>query len=245
MSHELRTPLNAIIGYASLLRDGIPEPATAGQRHQLDRIGASAKHLLALIDEVLTLSRLDLGRERVTPTPIAVAVLVEEAAAMTEPEAKRKGLVLALEVPPPEISMTTDAGKLRQALVNLIGNAVKFTDHGTVRVRAWAEREGEELVFEVEDTGIGIAPEHLPRVFDAFWQVDQAPTRRVGGTGLGLHVTRRLERLLGGDVTARSTAGAGSCFTIRMPRAWWGTTDASHVPSLEPAREEELAAPPA
>jgi signal transduction histidine kinase len=245
MSHELRTPLNAIIGYASLLRDGIPEPATAGQRHQLDRIGASAKHLLALIDEVLTLSRLDLGRERVTPTPIAVAVLVEEAAAMTEPEAKRKGLVLALEVPPPDVTMTTDAGKLRQALVNLVGNAVKFTDHGSVRVRAWAEREGEELVFEVEDTGIGIAEEHLPRVFDAFWQVDQAPTRRVGGTGLGLHVTRRLVRLLGGDVLARSTVGAGSCFTIRMPRAWWGTTDASHVPAPETMREEELAAPSA
>ena len=245
MSHELRTPLNAIIGYASLLRDGIPEPASAGQRHQLDRIGASAKHLLALIDEVLTLSRLDLGRERVTPTPIAVGVLVEEAAAMTEPEAKRKGLVLALEVPSSDVTMTTDAGKLRQALVNLIGNAVKFTDHGSVRVRAWAEREGEELVFEVEDTGIGIASEHLPRVFDAFWQVDQAPTRRVGGTGLGLHVTRRLVRLLGGDVLARSAVGVGSCFTIRMPRVWWGTTDATHVPALEPAREEELAAPSA
>jgi signal transduction histidine kinase len=245
MSHELRTPLNAVIGYASLLRDGIPEPATAGQRRHLERIGASAKHLLALIDEVLTLSRLDLGRERVTPTPIAVAVLVEEAAAMTEPEAKRKGLVLALEVPPPDVTMTTDAGKLRQALVNLLGNAVKFTDHGSVRVRAWAEREGEELVFEVEDTGIGIAPEHLPRVFDAFWQVDQAPTRRVGGTGLGLHVTRRLVRLLGGDVLARRTVGAGSCFTIRMPRAWWGTTDASRVAAPEPAGEEELAAPPA
>jgi signal transduction histidine kinase len=233
MSHELRTPLNAIIGYGSLLRDGIPDPATSGQRQQIERIGASARHLLALIDEVLTLSRLELGRERVTPTSIVVATLVEEAAAMMEPEARRKGLALTLGLPDADLSMTTDAGKLRQALVNLIGNAVKFTDHGAVSVRAHVERDGEALVFEVEDTGIGISDEHLPRVFEAFWQVDQAPTRRVGGTGLGLHVTRRLVRLLGGDVTAQSTLGEGSCFIIRVPRAWWGTANTEEVEIVE------------
>jgi signal transduction histidine kinase len=221
MSHELRTPLNAIIGYGSLLRDGIPDPATPGQRQQLERIGASAKHLLALIDEVLTLSRLELGRERITPVRIGVASLCEEAAAMMEPEASRKGLVLTLQLPDADVTMTTDAGKLRQALVNLIGNAVKFTDRGHVQVRAWPEEMGDVLVFEVEDTGLGISAEHLPLIFDAFWQVDQAPTRRVGGTGLGLHVTRRLVRLLGGDVVARSVLGEGSCFTIRVPRAYW------------------------
>jgi len=225
MSHELRTPLNAIIGYGALLRDGIPDPATPGQRQQLERIGASAKHLLALIDEVLTLSRLELGRERITPARIGVASLCEEAAAMMEPEASRKGLALTMQLPEPEVTMTTDAGKLRQALVNLIGNAVKFTDRGEVQVRAWAEDDGEVLVFEIEDTGIGISAEHLPLVFDAFWQVDQAPTRRVGGTGLGLHVTRRLVRLLGGDVAARSVMGEGSCFTVRVPRAYWSSPD--------------------
>ncbi len=203
LSHELRTPLNAILGYVSLLRDGIPDPASPGQRQQLERIGASAKHLLALIDEVLTLSRLELGRERITPARIVVASLCEEAAAMMEPEASRKGLALTMQLPDSDVTMTTDAGKLRQALVNLIGNAVKFTDRGEVQVRARAEEDGEVLVFEVEDTGIGISAEHLSLVFDAFWQVDQAPTRRVGGTGLGLHVTRRLVRLLGGDVVAR------------------------------------------
>jgi signal transduction histidine kinase len=221
MSHELRTPLNAIIGYGSLLRDGIPDPATPGQRQQLERIGASAKHLLALIDEVLTLSRLELGRERISPTRVGIASLCEEAAAMMEPEASRKGLALTLHLPEPVYTMTTDAGKLRQALVNLIGNAVKFTDRGEVQVRAWGEDMGSVIVFEVEDTGLGISAEHLPLVFDAFWQVDQAPTRRVGGTGLGLHVTRRLVRLLGGDVVARSVLGEGSCFTIRLPRAYW------------------------
>jgi signal transduction histidine kinase len=225
MSHELRTPLNAIIGYGSLLRDGIPDPATPGQRQQLERIGASAKHLLALIDEVLTLSRLELGRERITPARIAVASLCEEAAAMMEPEASRKGLALTMQLPEADVTMTTDAGKLRQALVNLIGNAVKFTDRGEVQVRAWAEEDGEVLVFEVEDSGIGISAEHLPLVFEAFWQVDQAPTRRVGGTGLGLHVTRRLVRLLGGDVAARSVMGEGSCFTVRVPRAYWSSPD--------------------
>ena len=121
MSHELRTPLNAIIGYGSLLGDGIPDPVTAGQRRQIERIGVSARHLLALIDEVLTLSRLDLGRERITPTPIDVATLVEEAAAMMEPEARKKGLTLSLVLPVEAVSMVSDAGKLRQALVNLLG----------------------------------------------------------------------------------------------------------------------------
>jgi signal transduction histidine kinase len=235
MSHELRTPLNAIIGYGSLLRDGIPDPATSGQRKQIDRIGASAKHLLALIDEVLTLSRLELGRERITPTAVGVATLVEEAAAMMEPEVHKKGLTLSIVVPEQEVTMVTDAGKLRQALVNLLGNAVKFTDHGEVCIRARYDRDAEQVEFEVEDTGIGIDAQHLPRVFDAFWQVDQAPTRRVGGTGLGLHVTRRLVLLLGGEVAARSTIGRGSCFSIRVSREWWGATEEAHEVDREPA----------
>ena len=234
MSHELRTPLNAIIGYGSLLRDGIPDPATSGQRKQIERIGASAKHLLALIDEVLTLSRLELGRERITPTEVGVATLVEEAAAMMEPEVQKKGLALSIVMPEQEVTMVTDAGKLRQALVNLLGNAVKFTDHGEVCIRARYERDAEQVEFEVEDTGIGIDAQHLPRVFDAFWQVDQAPTRRVGGTGLGLHVTRRLVRLLGGEVAARSTVGHGSCFSIRVSREWWGATEEAHDVDREP-----------
>jgi signal transduction histidine kinase len=233
MSHELRTPLNAIIGYGSLLRDGIPDPATPGQRQQLERIGASAKHLLALIDEVLTLSRLELGRERITPARVGIASLCEEAAAMMEPEASRKGLALTLHLPDPVYTMTTDAGKLRQALVNLIGNAVKFSDRGEVQVRAWGEDMGSVVVFEIEDTGLGISAEHLPMIFDAFWQVDQAPTRRVGGTGLGLHVTRRLVRLLGGDVVARSVLGEGSCFTIRVPRAYWDVAEGESLDVMD------------
>src|SRR5215207_4508177 len=157
MSHELRTPLNAIIGYGSLLRDGIPDPPTPGQHKQIERIGASAKHLLALIDEVLTLSRLELGRERITPSSIGVAILVEQTAAMMEPEARKKGLTISLAVPEQDVVMVTDAGKLRQALLNLLSNAVKFTDHGRVSIRASCEGEVDQVVFEVEDTGIGIS----------------------------------------------------------------------------------------
>ena len=237
MSHELRTPLNAIMGYSALMRDGIPDPATKGQRHQLDRIGASAKHLLALIDEVLTLSRLELGEERITPTQISVSALVEEVSGMMELEARRKGLDLTLQLPTSDVTIVTDAGKLRQALLNLVGNAIKFTDGGCVTLAASAENEGEEIVFQVRDTGLGIAAEHLPRVFDAFWQVDQAATRRAGGTGLGLHVTRRLVRLLGGDVLVESTLGAGSVFTIRMPRIWWNTSSDEHVVELAVAAD--------
>ena len=222
MSHELRTPLNAIIGYGSLLSDEIPGPVNDGQRRQLERIGSSARHLLALIDEVLTLSRIELGEEGVVIAPVSVATVVEDAAAMVEPQARAKGLDFVVTLPMASPTVETDAAKLRQALVNLLGNAVKFTDAGTVHLRVTApEREGDPFVFEVEDTGVGIAEEFLERVFDSFWQVDQAHSRKVGGVGLGLHITRQLVRLIGGDVSVASTVGRGSCFTLRLPRLWW------------------------
>jgi len=242
MSHELRTPLNAVIGYSALMRDGIPDPATKGQRQQLDRIGASAKHLLALIDEVLTLSQLELGEERVSPTQISVASLVEEVSAMMELEARRKGLDLALHCPPSDVTIVTDAGKLRQALLNLVGNAVKFTDRGGVSVLARVDADGETILFTVQDTGLGIAPDHLAKVFDAFWQVDQAATRRAGGTGLGLHVTRRIVRLLGGDVLVESTFGVGSAFTITLPRMAWSVSDEHRVALAAESEERSVGA---
>ena len=230
MSHELRTPLNAIIGYGSLLNDEIPGPVNDGQRRQLERIGASARHLLALIDEVLTLSRIELGEEGVTVMPVPVATVVEDAAAMVEPQARAKGLDFVVTLPDTSLMVETDAAKLRQALVNLLGNAVKFTEAGTVRLRVTApERDGDPFTFEVSDTGVGIAEEYLERVFDSFWQVDQAHSRRVGGVGLGLHITRQLVRLLGGDVSVTSTVGRGSCFTLRLPRLWWARATGTYA----------------
>jgi signal transduction histidine kinase len=217
MSHELRTPLNAIIGYTDLLVEGIPDPVTAGQRVQLGRVQASARHLLELIDEVLMLSRLEAGREVIVPREIIVADLLDQAAVMVEPMAKARRLQLEVRRPSPELTVETDAGKLRQILLNLLTNAVKFTDEGSVTLSA-AEDGDERVAFRVEDTGAGIAPEHHDRIFDSFWQVQQTMTRRVGGAGLGLNVARQLARLLGGDVTVESAVGKGSTFTLRLPK---------------------------
>jgi PAS domain S-box-containing protein len=220
MSHELRTPLNAILGYTSLLADGITGPVIPAQQEQLLRIRASATHLLGLIDEVLSFSRLEAGREQLSMNDVDVGSVLEEAAALVRPMAAAKQL--PLEIVPPDavggpLHVQSDVLKLRQILVNLLTNAVKFTDHGSVTLSARAEAD--DVVFTVADTGIGIPPSHLEHVFDAFWQVEQAASRRVGGTGLGLSVTRRLARLLGGDVSVTSTPGQGSTFVVRLPRA--------------------------
>ena len=217
ISHELRTPLNAILGYTQLLSEGITGPVTDAQQHQLRRVRASATHLLGLIEEVLTFSRLEAGREQVAFSDIDVAATLEEAMSLVRPLAAARDLELVL--PPPSdgepLRISTDVLKLRQSLVNLLNNAVKFTDRG--RVTLDARREGDMVVFSVADTGIGIPSEHQERIFEPFWQVEQAASRRVGGTGLGLSVTRRLARLLGGDVTMKSTVGVGSTFEVRLP----------------------------
>ena len=220
ISHELRTPLNAILGYTQLLSDGITGPVNDAQQHQLKRVRASATHLLGLIDEVLSFSRLEAGRETVALADTEVGVAVEDAMTIVRPLASARDVSLEV-VPPPapdgeSLRMVTDVLKLRQILVNLLNNAVKFTDHGTITLATRVE--GDHVVFTVRDTGIGIPPEHLERVFEPFWQVEQAASRRVGGTGLGLSVTRRLAHLLGGDVSVQSTVGEGSTFAIRLPR---------------------------
>ncbi len=225
MSHELRTPLNAIIGYGELLADGIPGPIGDAQHVQLERIRASAHHLLALIDQVLTLSRLEAGREPVSWEVISLAAVLDQVETLASPLAKRKQLTLRVLAPEPPVTFESDPIKVTQILVNLLGNAVRFTDQGEVVISARAEPGG--VVVEVRDTGIGIAAPNLEHVFDPFWQVEQVHTRRVGGSGLGLSVCRRLARLLGGDVTVASTLGVGSTFTVRIP---------DH--RLSPAREE-------
>lgn len=213
MSHELRTPLNAIIGYQSLLKEGIDGSLTEPQLVQLSRIRASADHLLMLIDEILTFSRLEAEKETVRWEETELRPIVEEAVTMVRPLAEAKGLSLRVEVPDERV--LTDADKLRQILVNLLSNATKFTQHGQIIVRARANEGGAEI--SITDTGIGIAPENLERIFEPFWQVEQSSTRRAGGTGLGLSVSRSLARLLGGDVTVESKLGEGSTFTVTAP----------------------------
>ncbi|HET7456782.1 MAG TPA: ATP-binding protein [Gemmatimonadaceae bacterium] len=215
MSHELRTPLSAIIGYGELLADGVTGPVTEAQQQQLRRIGASARHLLTLIEDILTFARLDAGREEVRLEPVDVAALARETAALVEPIALTQGLTLDSVIEPALPAVKTDERRLRQILLNLLGNAVRYTERGGVRLEVARERHGVRLT--VSDTGIGIAAEHLEHIFQPFWQVEQHLTRRVGGTGLGLSVTRQLARILGGDVHVRSTPGVGSAFTVTIP----------------------------
>jgi signal transduction histidine kinase len=215
MSHELRTPLSAIMGYQELLADGITGPINEQQAQQLGRIKASARHLLSLIDEILTFTRIDAGREQVSIEPASLATLLEPAAEVVEPLARARGLHIEVNLPRDRVVVETDPVKVRQMIVNLLSNAVKFTDRG--RIILSGEQRGDQLVISVQDTGIGISEEHFERVFEPFWQVEQTVTRRAGGTGLGLTVTRRLALLLGGDVSLTSSPGKGATFTICLP----------------------------
>ncbi|HEY7234923.1 MAG TPA: CHASE3 domain-containing protein [Gemmatimonadaceae bacterium] len=216
MSHELRTPLNAIVGYAELLHDGIAGPVNELQREQLDRVQLSARHLVELVDEILSFSRIEAGQDNIRQAPVDLAKVTREAGALVEPVAAAKGLRFLVDVPNEPVTFTSDAAKVRQVLVNLLSNAIKFTDEGEIALTSRAEDS--RVTFEVRDTGIGIAPEHQERVFETFWQVDQTATRRVGGAGLGLSVSRRLARALGGDLSVESVVGRGSHFRFWVPR---------------------------
>jgi len=213
MSHELRTPLNAIIGYQSLLAEGIDGRLNDPQLVQLTRIRSSADHLLGLIDEVLTFSRVDAGKEMVRREEVQLAPIVAEALAMVTPLADAKGLRLRNQTV--DARLLTDGGKVRQIILNLLSNAIKFSDDGEIVVRS--SLDGDSVAVSIIDPGIGISPENVARIFDPFWQVEQRSTRRVGGTGLGLSVSRSLARLLGGDVSVESQVDRGSTFTVTLP----------------------------
>jgi len=215
MSHELRTPLTAIMGYEELLSDGITGPVTELQRQQLGRINASAHHLLGLIDEILTFARVDIGRERVRWESMSVNHTLSDAAALVEPMANAKNLKLVVNLMGEDQSIQTDGTKLRQMLVNLLSNGIKFTERGEVQLGC--DVSDGVLEVSIADTGVGIAAENIEYVFEPFWQAEQTPTRKTGGTGLGLSVTRKLARLLGGDVTVASKMGAGTTFLLTLP----------------------------
>jgi signal transduction histidine kinase len=215
MSHELRTPLNAILGYTDLLLMGIPHPLQDGSMQQVQRIGTSARHLLQIIEQILAFSRLEAGREEAHPEDVELGELARETAALIQPLAGQKGLEFDLQLPQGPVPLRTDPGKLRQILLNLLSNAIKFTEEGVVGLRA--EVTGAGVRIAVRDTGVGLAPEHLERVFEPFWQADHSRTRQAGGTGLGLSVTRQLAQLLGGEVSAESRVGQGTTFTVTLP----------------------------
>jgi PAS domain S-box-containing protein len=215
ISHEFRTPLTAIIGYTDLLCTGVTGDVSPKQSRQLDRIRASAWHLTQMVDEILTFSRLESGRETLSFELADVVSLARDAAAMISSAAGAKGLVLACELPEEALPLRTDTGKIRQVLLHLLSNAVKFTDRGGVTLIV--RRDGDHAEFAVRDTGIGIAAADREHVFDRFWQANHGSRRVPSGAGLGLTVSRRLVEMLGGTIEVESELGVGSTFRFRIP----------------------------
>ncbi|MCC6313588.1 MAG: PAS domain-containing protein [Thermomicrobiales bacterium] len=215
MSHELRTPLNAIIGYAAILADGMAGPLTEQQQADVEQIAQGGARLLGLINDVLDLSRIESGRLELDREPVDVAEALGQVRADLLPAAEAKGLSLTLDLPTSLPPLRTDRLRLHQILLNLAGNAVKFTGAGGVTLSARSASGGIAIV--VRDTGIGIAPEVLPYIFDEFRQADSSTTRKFGGSGLGLAITRRLVTMLDGSIIVESTAGAGAAFTLWFP----------------------------
>ncbi|MBI5901288.1 MAG: response regulator [Rhodocyclales bacterium] len=212
MSHEIRTPMNGIVGMAHLLRRG---GVTPQQAHQLDNIDSAAEHLLEIINDILDISKIEAGKFKLESLPLDIPGLLHKVGAMLSERARAKGIRLAIDAASLPDRLIGDPTRLQQALLNYANNALKFTETGTVTLRATSggdEAEAATILFEVIDTGVGIAPEIIPRLFGAFEQADNSTTRKYGGTGLGLAITRRLAELMGGKVGVDSTPNVGSRF---------------------------------
>jgi signal transduction histidine kinase len=215
MSHELRTPLNAIIGFTRLVMRRSKADLAKKQYENLDKIQISANHLLALINDILDLSKIEAGRVEADPTAFTLAPMVEQCMRTVEPMATSNELRLVHDLSDDLPELFTDQGKLRQILMNLLSNAVKFTKRG--RVAVVARRQDQSVALSVTDTGIGISADAQKVIFDAFGQADTKTAREYGGTGLGLSISRQLAQLMGGDITVQSTPGEGSTFTVSIP----------------------------
>jgi PAS domain S-box-containing protein len=216
MSHEFRTPLNAILGYTSMLLQGVSGSLGGAQRRNLERVDSNARHLLAIINDILDISRIEAGRMPVHLSRFELPVLVSEVLSEVEPLIARSKLTMRRELPA-RLVLRSDRPKVKQILVNLLSNALKFTPAGAVTVSATPRRRSKEVWISVTDTGIGIADRDRDRIFGDFQQVDASPTRQYGGAGLGLSICRRLAEVLGGKLTLASRVGQGSTFTLVLP----------------------------
>ena len=220
MSHELRTPLNAIIGYSEILVEDAVDRGDTTSVGDLQKIQGAGKHLLELINGILDLSKIEAGRMDVYLEQIYLAKLVEDVRTIVEPLVKKNGNALLIRCPPDIGSMRTDLTKLKQSLINLLSNAAKFTQNGTVTLSVSREQASEgpaRFIFHVSDTGIGMNEEQLGRLFQAFTQADSSTTRHYGGTGLGLTITRHFASMLGGTIQVTSKPGEGSSFIMTLP----------------------------
>jgi signal transduction histidine kinase len=218
MSHELRTPLNAIGGYTELIEMGVRGPVSNDQRRDLHRIQTSQRHLLGLINEVLNYAKLESGSVVYDLADLPAMDAIESARELVSPQAEAKHLGLSFGTCSPDVRVRADPEKLQQILINLVSNAIKFTDPGGV-IAVTCTVEGEQVRIDVSDTGCGIPADQMDQVFDPFVQVDRRLNRPIEGTGLGLAISRELAQGMGGTLTASSVVGSGSTFILRLPRA--------------------------
>jgi signal transduction histidine kinase/CheY-like chemotaxis protein len=253
MSHELRTPLNAIVGYSEMLQEEAAEKSLDSFVVDLEKINASGRQLLALINDILDLSKIEAGKMELFLEDFALGELIDEIAMTIKPMVTKNANVLKIMQSPDIGAMRGDQVKVRQALFNLLSNAAKFTHEGTITLNAERERmDGADwIVFRIVDTGIGLSADKLLRLFQDFTQADASTTRKFGGTGLGLALTRRFCQMMGGDVTVHSVPGEGSTFTIKVPAIVGGPeaqpdvdTGGSRIAS-EDRRESDPAPAPA
>jgi signal transduction histidine kinase/CheY-like chemotaxis protein len=226
MSHELRTPLNAIIGYSEILLEESDDLVPPEIRPDLDKIRGAGKHLLALINDILDLSKIEAGKMDVFVESFEVVALIDDVRATVQPMMDRNGNTFEIRCGPDLGMLHSDQTKVRQILLNLLSNAAKFTKQGRIALAARRPTRGgaDRLVFEVSDTGIGMTPEQVTRLFQPFSQADASTTRNYGGTGLGLAITQHFCRMLGGDVTVDSQYGKGSTFAITIPAVYPNAT---------------------
>jgi signal transduction histidine kinase len=215
MSHELRTPLNAILGYTELILDGIYGDTPEKAQTVLKRVESNGKHLLGLINDVLDLSKIEAGQLTLAIEDYSVADMVATVMSATESLARTKGIALTSAVASSLPRGNGDARRLTQVLLNLVGNAIKFTDEGNVEIRG--DKANDNFELSVVDTGPGIAPADQAKIFEEFQQVDNTSTRKKGGTGLGLSISRKIVELHGGRITVDSKMGKGSIFKVTIP----------------------------
>ncbi len=216
MSHELRTPLNAIIGYSEILQEEAEELEPEELNADLGKIEAAGRHLLGLINDILDLSKIEAGKMELYLESFEVPVALQEVVFTVQPLLQKNENQLQVDCEPEIGEMYADVTKVRQILLNLLGNACKFTHQGTIFLRVF-QKEGEMMVFEVRDTGIGMTPEQLEKLFQPFTQADTSTTRKYGGTGLGLAIAKQFCHMMGGEITVDSEVGKGSTFTIHLP----------------------------
>jgi PAS domain S-box-containing protein len=220
VSHELRTPLNAILGYTHLMLEGISGDLTGSQRDKLGRVDSNARHLLAIINDLLDIARIESGKMTVQVEKLLLPDLIDEVMTEVEPLIARTRLAVTRTLAPRMPEIRTDRQKVKQIVLNLLSNALKFTPEGSVSIAIDYDTEGEEISVAVADTGIGISEENQKTIFEAFGQADSSYAKRHSGTGLGLSICRRLAHLLGGRITLVSQIGEGSTFTLFLPRRW-------------------------